>query len=97
MCDFVQIWVLPLKKGLKPVYHHGIVVELEKRKGLVTIISSFKGGREAAPKQEERVVEGTVPTHAYFLFGASIIAPSKDFVWNVGGDDVMRVKRDRKV
>lgn len=99
-CNFLQIWVLPWKKGLEPVYHHGTVMEEEKRRGFVTIISPLKGGRDATPEQEraaEPAVEGTIPIHADFLFGASIIPPGKDFVWNVGGDDAVSVKRDRKV
>lgn len=99
-CHFLQIWVSPWAKGLKPIYHHGTFPEEEKKKGFVTIISPLKGGIRASKEQEakaEPVVQGTIPVHADLLFGAGIIAPGKTFVWNVGGADAVKAEKDRKV
>jgi hypothetical protein len=97
---FLQIWVLPWKKGLNPVYHTQTVAE-EKRRGFLTIISPLKGGVNAAPAQEkalEGVVEGTIPIHAYFLFGAGIILVGEAFFWEVaGGQGVVTSKENRQV
>ncbi|KAI4160876.1 MAG: hypothetical protein LQ342_005302 [Letrouitia transgressa] len=97
---FLQIWVLPWKKGLVPRYHTRTFNEGAKRKGFVTILSPLKGGINASPEEEKAavpLVEGTIPIHADFLMGASIIAPESKATWTIGGDNTVRAKYDRKV
>lgn len=98
---FLQIWVLPWARGLTPVYHTDTFPEEDERKGFVTIISPLKGGVNATMEQEiaaEAVVEGTIPIHTDFLFGAGIVPRGKAFSWKVGGeDDVVTSKLDRKM
>lgn len=98
---FLQIWVLPLKKGLTPVYHTQTFGEEEKRKGFLTIISPLKGCVNVTPQQEkasEGAVPGTIPIHADFLFGAGIIGVGETFLWKVsGGQDVVTSKENRQV
>ena len=93
---FLQIWVLPWKKGLKPTYHTESFTEEKKRKGLVTIVSPVKGGGNATGK-DEAAAEGTIPIHADFWFGAGISEPRATFSWTVaGGSGIARFKRARK-
>jgi quercetin 2,3-dioxygenase len=98
---FLQIWVLPWKKGLAPVYHTQTFGEEEKRKGFQTIISPLKGGVDATLQQEkvpEGMVTGTIPIHADFLFGAGIIPVGETFLWKVaGGEGVVTSKENRQV
>ena len=97
---FLQTWVLPWKRWLKSIYHHGTVLDDEERRGFVTIVSPLKGGINATPKRErnaEPVVAGTIPIHAVFLFGAGIILLGWGSVWQVGGDGAVRVKRDSEI
>jgi len=98
---FLQIWVLPWKKGLAPVYHTQTFGEEEKRKGFQTIISPMKGGMDATLQQEkmpEGMVSGTIPIHADFLFGAGIIPVGETFLWKVaGGEGVVTSKENRQV
>ena len=98
---FLQIWVLPWKEGLRPVYHTQTFAEEEKRKGFVIIISPLKGGPDASAaatlvggvgqerssdgKEEEAVVSGTIPIHADFVFGAGIVPAGGTFLWKVAG------------
>ena len=85
---FLQIWALPWKKGLPPTYHTSSFSEEEKREGFVTIISPLKAGPRATGQEERSavpVVEGTIPIHADFLMGASIIAEGGSACWRVGG------------
>lgn len=63
VCSLLQIWVLPWKKDLKPVYHHSTSSEREKRKGFVPIIGPLN--------------EGTVPIFTNMLFDASIIPQAR--------------------
>jgi len=86
---FLQIWVLPWRKGLSPMYHTRSLGEEEKRKGFVTLISPVKGGvdaSEAEEKGDEGVVKGSIPIHADFVFGAGIIPAGKMFLWKVAGE-----------
>jgi len=97
---FLQIWCLPWKKGLTPRYHTMSFGEEAKRRGFVTILSPLKGGVEATAGEEKQalpVVEGTIPIHADFLMGVSIIAPGSKASWKIGGDGSVRSKKDRKV
>lgn len=99
---FLQIWALPWKRGLPPTYHTATFSEEAKRKGFVTIISPLKAGPRATGREEESavpVVEGTIPIHADFLMGASIIAEGGSASWNVGGGEkgVVESKSGRKV
>lgn len=96
---FLQIWVLPWTKGLKPSYHTETFSEDEKRRGFVTIISPVKGCVNAAADDgEEACIEGTIPIHADFWFGAAIIAPKQTFSWRVAGNGgIVKFKSDRKV
>jgi quercetin 2,3-dioxygenase len=68
---FLQTWVLPWTKGLKPSYHTESFSDEEKRKGFVTIISPVKGCVNAALGTETASIEGTIPIHAHFWFGGS--------------------------
>jgi redox-sensitive bicupin YhaK (pirin superfamily) len=97
----LQVWVLPWKKGLGPVYRTQTFAEEEKRKGFLTIISPLKGGVNATPLQEkvpEGVVAETIPIHADFLFGAGIIPVGEAFAWKVaGGKGFVTSKENRQV
>ncbi|KAI4866349.1 RmlC-like cupin domain-containing protein [Hypoxylon rubiginosum] len=84
---FLQIWVIPWKRGLAPRYHTRRFEDDEKRKGFVPILSPLKGGPEAASEQEklaEPAIDGTIPIHADFVMGAGLIAPKGKFEWTVG-------------
>lgn len=106
---FLQIWALPWKRSLTPIYHTKTFPEAAKRVGFVTIISPLKAGMEASAADEKAAVPtipGTIPIHADFLMGAAIIAPGRRFGWKIGGgsgDDeqqpnaAVREKSDRKV
>lgn len=97
---FLQIWCLPWRKGLTPRYHTMSFGDEAKRKGFVTILSPLKRGKEATAEEEKQALpalDGTIPIHADFLMGASIVAPGSQASWKVGGDVVVRSKKDRKV
>ncbi|KAL8740349.1 MAG: hypothetical protein Q9190_006941 [Brigantiaea leucoxantha] len=106
---FLQIWVTPWKSGLKPRYHTRTFDEKLKRNGkFITILSPLKGGVNASAKEEEEAaatVEGTIPIHADFLMGATILDNNQNnkTAWKVGGGDteeedaVVRSKKNRKV
>ncbi|KAL8804564.1 MAG: hypothetical protein Q9182_002479 [Xanthomendoza sp. 2 TL-2023] len=97
---FLQIWVLPWKSGLTPRYHDLTIDDAAKHQGFVTIISPLRAGQSATPAQERAavpVVEGTIPIHADFLLGASIIAPDSFASWKIGGNGAVDSKKDRKV
>lgn len=97
---FLQIWCLPWKRGLKPSYHTRHFDEQEKRKGFVTIVSPLKAGPNATPDQEakaEPVVKDSIPIHADFLMGASIIPTKASHEWTIGGSDAVQSKSNRKV
>jgi redox-sensitive bicupin YhaK (pirin superfamily) len=96
---FLQIWVLPWKKGLTPIYHTRTFDEASKRKGFVNIISPLKAGFTATAAQEreaEPVIPETIPIHADLLFAAAIIPKGQTFEWKVGGTDAVTSKSDRK-
>lgn len=97
---FLQIWCLPWKKGLAPRYHTQSFSEEAKREGFVNILSPLKAGKDATAEEEKEAlptVEGTIPIHADFLMGASIIAPSSSATWKIGGDGAVKALKDRKV
>lgn len=74
--------------------------EESKREGFVTIISPLKAGPEATAEQEKAavpVLDGTIPIHADFLMGASMIQPKSSATWIIGGTDAVQSKWDRKV
>lgn len=97
---FLQIWALPWKQGLPPTYHTMTFPEEEKRNRFVTIISPLKGGPGATAEEEKAAVprmEGTIPIHADFLMGASIIAPGYSAAWKIGGESVVKSTSGRHV
>lgn len=95
---FLQIWIQPWSKGLKPSYHTETFPEEEKRRGFVPIISPMKGCVNAGPDTNDAVIEGTIPIHADFWFGVAIIAPKSTFSWRVAGSGgIVKSKSDRKV
>lgn len=97
---FLQIWAIPWKKGLIPRYHTMSFDEEAKRNGFVTILSPLRAGIKATVEEEKAAlptVDGTIPIHADFMMGASIIDPGKSASWKVGGDDVVQQKSNRKV
>lgn len=84
---FLQIWALPWKMGLPPVYHTATFGEEAKRERFVTVISPLKAGKGASGREEREavpVVEGTIPIHADFLMGAGIIGVGGSASWRVG-------------
>lgn len=96
---FLQIWVTPWKKGLPPTYHTQTFGEEEKRKGFVTIVSPLKAGKNATAGEEKAAIptiEGTIPIHADFLMGASIVPEGKTVEWKIGGENSARETNDRK-
>ncbi|KAL9595301.1 MAG: hypothetical protein Q9219_006523 [cf. Caloplaca sp. 3 TL-2023] len=97
---FLQIWALPWKNGLVPRYHDLSIDESKKREGFVTIISPLKAGKNASEAEEQAAVptvEGTIPIHADFLMGASIISDGSSATWSVGGGGAISSKENRKV
>ncbi|KAL2036680.1 hypothetical protein N7G274_010551 [Stereocaulon virgatum] len=97
---FLQIWVMPWRKSLPPTYHTMTFSEAAKRNGFVTIISPLQAGPKATHKEENAaipMVEGTIPIHADFLMGASIIAKGRSASWKIGGNDAVQSKLGRKV
>ncbi|KJZ74819.1 hypothetical protein HIM_05728 [Hirsutella minnesotensis 3608] len=85
---FLQIWVMPWKKGLTPRYHTRHFDDAAKKEGFVTILSPLKGGEGASAEQEaaaEPTQAGTIPIHADVTMGAALIAPKGAFAWKVGG------------
>ncbi|KAG9789858.1 hypothetical protein KCU88_g1394, partial [Aureobasidium melanogenum] len=97
---FLQIWVLPWKKNLPPVYHTSTFSEEDKRKDFVTIITPLKAGPDATLEDEKAAIpakEGTIPIHADVVFSAGIIPPGEAFHYKVGAGDAVTSKSDRKV
>jgi quercetin 2,3-dioxygenase len=96
---FLQIWALPWKRGLPPIYHTSTFDETDKRKGFVNIISPLKAGPNATAVEEKEAVPtvpGTIPIHADLLFGAGIIPKGETFSWKIGGENAVASKTDRK-
>ena len=97
---FLQIWCFPWKKGLPPTYHTRTFSEEAKRKGFILIISPLKAGPNATADEEKAAVpavDETIPIHADFLMGASIVAQGSSAAWTVGGKDVVTSKSGRHV
>jgi quercetin 2,3-dioxygenase len=96
---FLQIWALPWKRGLPPIYHTSTFDEADKRKGFVTIITPLKAGLNATLEEEKEAVpvtEGTIPIHADLVFSAGIIGKGQTFEYKIGGEDAVQNKKDRK-
>jgi redox-sensitive bicupin YhaK (pirin superfamily) len=96
---FLQIWALPWKHGLPPIYHTNTFNEEEKRKGFVNIITPLKAGPDATLADEKAAVpatKGTIPVHADLIFSAGIIPQGATFEYKIGGEDAVRSKRGRK-
>lgn len=84
---------------MPPTYHTSTFSEESKRQGFVTIISPLKGGPRASEEEEKAavpLVNDTIPIHADFLMGASIIPIGKKHSWKVGGG-VASKKTNRNV
>lgn len=97
---FLQIWALPWRKGLPPVYHTSTFDEADKRKDFVRIITPLKAGPNATAEEEKAAIPatgGTIPIHADLLFSAGIIPISKAFEYKVGGADAAQNKSNRKI
>ncbi|KAK6369233.1 hypothetical protein LTR64_007396 [Lithohypha guttulata] len=99
---FLQIWALPWKRALPPIYHTDTFPEGDKRKGFVNIITPLKAGPSATPAEEKEgkpAKEGTIPIHADLVFSAGILEPKKVFQYKVGGEgeDLVRSKSNRNV
>jgi quercetin 2,3-dioxygenase len=95
---FLQIWALPWKRGLPPIYHTNTFNEEEKRKGFVNIITPLKAGPTASPADEKAAVpatNGTIPIHADMVFSAGIIPAGGSFEYKIGGDDAVQSKNNR--
>ena len=96
---FLQIWALPWKHGLPPIYHTNTFNEEEKRKGFVNIITPLKAGPNATLADEKAAIpatKGTIPVHADLIFSAGIIPQGATFEYKIGGEDAVRSKRGRK-
>lgn len=96
---FLQIWALPWKKGLPPIYHTNTFNEADKRNGFVQIITPLKAGPNATPEEEKAAVpaqNGTIPIHADLVFSAGIIPKGETFEYKIGADDAVSSKKDRK-
>lgn len=97
---FLQIWALPWKRNLPPIYHTSTFSDEDKRKDFVTIITPLKAGPNATLEEEKAAVptkEGTIPIHADLVFSAGIIPTEGAFTYKVGGGDLVTSKSDRKV
>ncbi|KIW37083.1 uncharacterized protein PV06_10711 [Exophiala oligosperma] len=97
---FLQIWALPWKRNLPPIYHTSTFSAEEKRKGFVTIITPLKAGVNASLEEEKAAVpakDGTIPVHADLVFSAGIIPAGDAFTYTVGGGDAVTSRSDRKV
>ena len=95
---FLQIWALPWKRGLPPIYHTNTFNEEEKRKGFVNIITPLKAGPTATPADEKAAIpatNGTIPVHADLVFSAGIIPAGSAFEYKIGGEDAVRSKKNR--
>ena len=89
---FLQIWAVPWKRGLPPTYHTSRFPDEAKREAaekgeFVPILSPLAAGPDATAAEEEAaepVLPGTIPIHADFGMGASLLAPGKTAYWTVG-------------
>ncbi|CAK7266485.1 hypothetical protein SEPCBS57363_002117 [Sporothrix epigloea] len=89
---FLQIWAVPWKRGLPPVYHTSQFPDKAKREAadrgeFVPILSPLAAGPDATAAEEEAAVPaltGTIPIHADFGMGATLLAPGKTALWMVG-------------
>ncbi|EXJ81323.1 hypothetical protein A1O3_07613 [Capronia epimyces CBS 606.96] len=97
---FLQIWVLPWKRNLPPIYHTSTFPDQDKRKDFVNIITPLKAGPKATLEDEKAAVpakDGTIPIHADVVFSAGIIPPGSAFQYQVGAGDAVTSRSDRKV
>ncbi len=97
---FLQIWAMPWKRNLPPIYHTSTFTDEQKREGFVTIITPLKAGPNATSDEEKAAVsakEGTIAVHADLVFSAGIIPTGNTFSYTVGGGDLVTSKTDRKV
>ena len=89
---FLQIWAVPWKRGLPPIYHTAHFSDASKREAadkgqFVPILSPLAAGPEATRAQEtaaKPTLAGTIPIHADFGMGATLLAPEKTATWTVG-------------
>jgi len=96
---FLQIWCKPWARSLPPTYHTSTFDEAAKHEGFVKILSPLKGGPGASSDEEkaaEPSIPQTIPIHADFVMGATIISVGKTHTWKVGGD-VVRKTTNRNV
>lgn len=92
---FLQIWAKPWARSLPPTYHTRSFADADKRAGFVDIISPLKGGPLAESEAEKAAVPSlanTIPIHADFLMGASIVPVGKTYSWKVGRGVVTKTK-----
>ncbi|AEO54784.1 hypothetical protein MYCTH_2297794 [Thermothelomyces thermophilus ATCC 42464] len=93
---FLQIWVIPWKRGLAPRYDRARFADDDKRRGFVPLLSPLRGGVDATPAQEraaEPVIPGTIAIHADFVMAAGIIAPGGRFEYTVGANATDAARR----
>ncbi|EPE03919.1 pirin domain containing protein [Ophiostoma piceae UAMH 11346] len=89
---FLQIWAVPWKRGLPPTYHTSHFSDESKREAadkgqFVPILSPLAAGPDATRAQETEAkpkLAGTIPIHADFGMGATLLAPEKTATWTVG-------------
>ncbi|CAK7566881.1 MAG: hypothetical protein SEPTF4163_004835 [Sporothrix epigloea] len=89
---FLQIWAVPWKRGLPPIYHTSQFPDKAKREAadrgeFVPLLSPLAAGPDATAADEEAavpVLAGTIPIHADFAMGATLLAPEKTAFWTVG-------------
>lgn len=93
---FLQIWVVPWKRGLTPRYRWGRFDDDDKRRGFACLLSPLRAGVDATAAEEaaaEPTIPGTIAIHADFVMAAGIIAPGSAFAWTVGGEATQASKR----
>ncbi len=89
---FLQIWAVPWKRGLPPTYHTAHFSDAAKRAAaergeFVPILSPLAAGPDATAAEEAEAtprLADTIPIHADFGMGASLLAPGKTAAWTVG-------------
>ena len=62
-----------------------------------TISIACTGATGEDEKTAVPIVEGTIPSHADLLMGASIIAKGASASWTIGGDNAVEAKTGRKI
>ncbi len=84
---FLQIWAVPWRRGLAPVYHTRTFADDAKRRGFVPVLSPLRAGPDADAAADEAAVPAmpdTIPVHADLAMAAAIIAPGQAFEWVIG-------------